>query len=97
MLAVEVQRLFEIILHVEADSYLVDSYFSAFKVIQKLRAEIQPLQEFDGCVVFASVFLNECHAKGHVCLSLNITHFYARARFHLHILKLTHLILCHTF
>ena len=33
MLAVEVQRLFEIILHIVADSYLVNSNFGAFKVI----------------------------------------------------------------
>ena len=97
MLAVEVQRLFEIILHVVADSYLVDGDFSAFKVVEQLRAEIQPLQEFDGGVVLASVFLDEGHAKGHMCFSLNVTHFDARSRFHLHILKLAHLILGHTF
>jgi len=97
MLAVEVQRLFEIILHVVANSYLVNSDFGALEVIEQLCAEIQPFQEFDGSVVFASVLLDECHAKGHMCFSLNISHFYTRSRFHLHILKLAHLILCHTF
>lgn len=97
VLAVEVQRLFEILLHVVADSYLVDGDLSAFKVVEQLRAEIQPLQEFDGGVVLASVFLDEGHAKGHMCFSLNVTHFDARSRFHLHILELAHLILRHAF
>lgn len=97
VLAVEVQRLFEIALHEVANSYLVNCNFGALEVIEQLRAEIQPFQEFDGSVEFASVFLNKGHAKGHVGFSLDISYFYARSRFHLHILKLAHLILSHTF
>ena len=32
-----------------------------------------------------------------MCFSLNVAYFYTRSRFHLHILKLAHLILCHAF
>ena len=97
MLAVEVQRLFKIIFHVVANSNFVNGDFSSLKVVKKLRAEIQPFQKFDSGVVFLSVFLDECHTKGHVSFPLNITYFNTRSCFHLHILKLIHLVLGHTF